>query len=163
MPTASPYPITSGWGWRTWDDGSSELHDGVDWGTPMGTPVYAIESGTVNNLVDPPGYGRYVQLWLDSGGWLQYGHLSNNTVVPDGSHVEAGQLIAYSGNDGAFTTGPHLHVRYSPNGAHPGIDIRPWLEGAVYPGGGTNPGGQPGADPTALRNVLAAATVAATI
>lgn len=79
----------------------------TDWGANEGTPVYAMYSGTIDTY------------WLNGGGntldlhgqglRAHYAHL-RSYAVSDGATVREGELIAYSGNTGSLTTGPHLHV-----------------------------------------------------
>ncbi|MDE2468362.1 MAG: M23 family metallopeptidase, partial [Bradyrhizobium sp.] len=87
---------------------------GVDWGVPVGTPVYAIASGTVIQI-GAPGYGpNYVE--IDHGGQIQsfYGH-NSAALVHVGEKVAQGQEIALSGNEGN-STGPHLELGIRVNG-----------------------------------------------
>lgn len=124
-PVDRPYTITSGFGVR-W----GSLHDGVDWGTPEGTPIYAAHDGRViNPPFDAGGYGIWVQVNGVSG-WSQYGHLSRNNIVPTGTWVRAGTVIGYSGNTGG-STGPHLHMRWRGSGQGP-TDPMPYLVGKPY-------------------------------
>lgn len=124
-PIDKAYPVTSGFGVR-WN----QLHDGIDFGTPVGTPIYAAHDGVVNNPpFDTGGYGIWVQV-NGVGGWSQYGHLSRNNVVASGTYVTAGTVIGYSGNTGD-STGPHLHLRWRPAGAGP-TDPAPYLQGKPY-------------------------------
>lgn len=95
-------PITSGFGPR-W----GRLHAGTDFGAPIGTPVYAASNGTVTAAGSASGYGKWVKLAHPGGITTVYGHISTWTVTV-GQAVQAGQLIAYSGNEGR-STGPHLH------------------------------------------------------
>lgn len=82
-------------------------HNGVDFYAEENTPVYAVVSGTVKAAkLDEDGYGYYIVLDHGSYGTL-YAHL-NSISVNEGSTVEAGRLIGYSGSTGAVT-GPHLH------------------------------------------------------
>ncbi|NKS33111.1 peptidoglycan DD-metalloendopeptidase family protein [Rhodococcus hoagii] len=87
-------------------------HNGTDIAAPVGTPIYAATSGTIdiagfNN--DPGGYGNYVQQRADNGAVIQYGHVSE-IHVGAGEYVYAGDLIGAVGNAGS-STGPHLHLR----------------------------------------------------
>lgn len=100
--TVSSAPITSGYGPR-W----GRLHAGIDFGAPVGTPVYAASGGTVLAAGPASGYGQWVKLAHPGGVTTVYGHISGWTVTV-GQPVTAGQLIAYSGNEGR-STGPHLH------------------------------------------------------
>lgn len=95
-----------------------------DFGTPIGTPVYAMQSGRVLGVRD---------IYTDKGGrrgnaekfnfvWLEhtntgvrsaYIHLQQNfrqkiSIKPN-DWVKTGQLIGYSGNSG-WSSAPHLHV-----------------------------------------------------
>lgn len=91
-----------------------KLHAGVDIGVAY-QPVYAARSGVVLQVAyDPDGYGQYVDIQHAQGYMTRYAHLSRGQVyVRAGQRVQAGQLIAISGNTGG-STGPHLHfeVRY---------------------------------------------------
>jgi murein DD-endopeptidase MepM/ murein hydrolase activator NlpD len=105
-------PTTSGFGMR-WHPILHKwmLHDGLDWGIPCGTPVYAAAPGDViragwrasgwgNQVVIDHGIHRGVDLVTT------YNHLSS--IVVFSGHVNRGQLIAYSGTTG-YSTGCHLH------------------------------------------------------
>ena len=101
-------PITSHYGMR-W----GRLHAGVDVGAPIGTPVYAASNGTVLATGPASGYGRWVKLAHPGGTTTIYGHVSHESVTV-GQAVQAGQLIAHSGNEGR-STGPHLHFEVRPD------------------------------------------------
>ena len=103
-------PITSGFGER-----SGRLHAGVDFGTPIGTPIVAASDGTVLAAGPATGFGQWVKLAHPGGIATVYGHISRWTVTV-GQAVTAGQLIAYSGNEG-HSTGPHLHFEVHSGGA----------------------------------------------
>ncbi|AAP77057.1 M23 family metallopeptidase [Helicobacter sp. MIT 03-1614] len=84
------------------------LHTGVDFATPIGTPIYATADGVVNAAsFSTGGYGYLVKIDHSLGFTTYYAHL-NKIVVQKGMFVRHGQLIAYSGNTGQ-STGPHLH------------------------------------------------------
>ncbi len=101
--------VTSNYGMRnmTLNGNYYWWHNGVDFKTNIGTPIYAVSSGTVkeakNNI---GGYGLYVAIDHGKFGTL-YAHLSKIEVT-SGKNVNAGDIIGYSGNTGA-STGPHLH------------------------------------------------------
>lgn len=88
-------------------------HNGVDFGTPTGTPIKAAASGTIKatgNTDSVKGcysYGKWVLIEHENGLSSLYAHLSLIKVSP-GDIVERGQVVAYSGNTG-YSTGPHLH------------------------------------------------------
>lgn len=79
-------------------------HYGIDYGTPVGTPVHATLGGKVSKLYNNGG-GLVAK--LQSGDITQFFmHLSD--IIKTGS-VKAGDLIAKTGNSGAWTTGAHIH------------------------------------------------------
>jgi hypothetical protein len=82
-------------------------HAGVDWGMPVGTPLYNIEAGTTTNGWDSGGGGLVVHLTsTDKHRVWEYLHLSSLGHV---GVVEENWHIGFSGNSG-ITTGPHLHL-----------------------------------------------------
>ena len=82
-------------------------HWGTDWPIPTGTPVRATSDGTIVYVGDDGLGGLTIDLVRGDGLLQRFGHLSEYRVAL-GQHVEAGRLIALSGNTGA-STGPHLH------------------------------------------------------
>lgn len=85
-------------------------YNGVDYGMPVGTPIYAAASGVViisRTSGYNGGYGLYVAIQHPNGTQTVYGHLSN-VVVSVGQTVKQGQIIGNSGNTGK-STGAHLH------------------------------------------------------
>lgn len=105
-------------------------HEGVDFGAPVGTPVYAAHDGVASLIRDHAVYGNYILLDSDTVQTL-YAHLS--AALRTGA-VRAGDKIALSGNTGT-STGPHLHfgVRPKPiaydNGYRGYVDPEPYMEG----------------------------------
>jgi murein DD-endopeptidase MepM/ murein hydrolase activator NlpD len=100
-------PITSGFGYR-W----GRLHAGIDFATPIGTPIYAASNGTVITAGPANGYGQWVKIQHPGNITTIYGHIRGWTVTV-GQAVQAGELIAYSGTEGR-STGPHLHFETRP-------------------------------------------------
>lgn len=103
-------------------------HNGIDIVRPWGSPLYAIEDGTVVDTKENPlGFGKNVRYISDEKNedgfyneWV-YGHTSEN-LVKVGDKVKKGQHIANMGNTG-FTisgatpywatnpyAGTHLHL-----------------------------------------------------
>ena len=107
-------PITSPFGWR-W----GRMHQGIDIGVPMGTPIKAAAAGTIIYCGWESGYGNLTV--IDHGGNLAtaYGHQSS-IAVTCGEQVAQGQVIGYVGCTG-HCTGPHLHfeVRVGGNPVDP--------------------------------------------
>jgi murein DD-endopeptidase MepM/ murein hydrolase activator NlpD len=83
-------------------------HLGLDYGVPVGTPVHAVNKGTV--LLARPLFFEGNCVVLDHGQGLLslYLHLSEFSVK-EGEAVNARQLIGLSGGTGR-ATGPHLHL-----------------------------------------------------
>ncbi len=91
----------------------SQYHNGVDIAAPIGTEIYAAESGRVINVGDQDkfcrkgAYGKFVVVKHDNGLTTLNGHLSRY-IVSIGQRVERGQVIGYMGRTG-YATGSHLH------------------------------------------------------
>jgi murein DD-endopeptidase MepM/ murein hydrolase activator NlpD len=102
--------ITSGFGMRFHPIlGYTRMHKGIDFGVPIGTPVMAAGSGTVESAGWKGGYGNFLKINHGSGYGTGYGHLSRFAPgIHAGSRVRQGQVVAYSGSTGE-STGPHLH------------------------------------------------------
>lgn len=83
-------------------------HLGLDFRVPSGTPVAAMNAGTV--LLARPLYfeGNFVVIDHGQGLLTLYLHLSE-IKVKEGEVVKRGQIIGLSGGTGR-ATGPHLHV-----------------------------------------------------
>ena len=107
--------ITSGFGMRFHPIlGYTRMHQGIDFGVPVGTPVFAAGDGVVEEARWAGGYGRWMKLGHAQGWETGYGHLSGWAVRP-GQHVRQGQIVAYSGSTGE-STGPHLHFEVMQRG-----------------------------------------------
>jgi murein DD-endopeptidase MepM/ murein hydrolase activator NlpD len=102
--------LTSGFGMRLHPLlGFTRMHEGVDFGAPVGTPVLAAGDGVVEEARWDGGYGRWLKIRHGPGLETGYGHLSAwaRGVTP-GATVRQGQVVAYVGATG-LATGPHLH------------------------------------------------------
>ena len=88
-------------------------HNGIDYGGPIGTPVYAAEVGTIIGIDNQDkycyrgAYGKYIVIEHENNLTTLYAHLSLQTVKK-GDIVKRGDLIGYIGKTG-YATGPHLH------------------------------------------------------
>ena len=110
----STHILTAGW---TYNDGSA--HNAIDLRAGAGTPVYAAEGGTVDQLQTWDGhtrtgmqsYGTMVRLrHADYRGQplqTRYAHLTR-ACVKAGQLVREGDLLGYSGQTGNCA-GAHLH------------------------------------------------------
>jgi murein DD-endopeptidase MepM/ murein hydrolase activator NlpD len=93
---------------RIFNGKTQSTHFGLDFRVPTGTPVAAMNDGTV--LLARPLYfeGNFVVLDHGQGLLTLYLHLSE-FKVKEGDQVKRGQIIGLSGGTGR-ATGPHLHV-----------------------------------------------------
>jgi murein DD-endopeptidase MepM/ murein hydrolase activator NlpD len=82
-------------------------HQGIDVANEIGTPIYALTDGVVEEAGPAPGFGLWVVIRHADGTQSLYGHV-NQIFVEVGERVAAGQEIAEVGNRGR-STGPHLH------------------------------------------------------
>ncbi|MGR5094298.1 peptidoglycan DD-metalloendopeptidase family protein [Vibrio maritimus] len=82
-------------------------HNGTDFATPVGAPIYSTGDGVVTAIRNHPYAGKYVVIQHNSVYTTRYLHLSK-FLVRQGQHVKRGQKIALSGATGRLT-GPHLH------------------------------------------------------
>ena len=111
--------ITSGFGMRMHPImGFSAMHTGVDFGAPIGTPIFAAGAGKVVTAGSNGGYGIFVKLQHTSQIGTGYGHMSRlGPGIRPGVSVRQGQVIGFVGSTG-LSTGPHLHYEFYRNG-HP--------------------------------------------
>lgn len=93
------------------------FHNGVDFLAPLGSEIYASNSGFVEYasfLKD--GFGNTIILSHDLGIKTLYCHISETFLVKVGDYVSQGEIIGYvgpkylsNGLKNGNTTGPHLH------------------------------------------------------
>ncbi len=83
-------------------------HAGVDFRAPLGTPVRAVEDGTVVLADNLYFIGNGVVLDHGNGVVSVYAHFSKTKVKP-GDKVKRGQVIGLAGASGR-ASGPHLHM-----------------------------------------------------
>ena len=102
--------MTSPFGWRTHPLlHVSELHSGVDWGAPYGTPIFAAGNGEIEEAGLKGGYGKYVRIKHANGYETAYGHMTAFAKGIDvGVKVRQGQVIGFVGSSG-MSTGSHVH------------------------------------------------------
>jgi murein DD-endopeptidase MepM/ murein hydrolase activator NlpD len=101
-------PITSGFGGRFHPIiNQFGQHNGVDYGTPQGTPVWAVSDGLVTKAGWDTGGGNMVCVKHVMSFETCYLHLSKINVHV-GERVAQKDVVGASGNTG-LSTGPHLH------------------------------------------------------
>lgn len=110
----------------TWLSGyeyTPPVHNGLDFGGDFGSPIYAADTGViVYSGWSDRGYGNLIVIDHDDGWQTFYAHLMDGTMLPCGSNVQKGQLIASMGSTGN-SSGPHLHFELRLNGG----PMNPWL------------------------------------
>ena len=117
----SKYRLSSSFGYRKDPvSGRSARHQGVDFATDSGNPIYVTGDGVVESVkFEFFGYGNQVVIDHGFGYKTRYAHMRNIGVV-EGMKVKRGECIGESGNSGK-STGPHLHyeVIYRGNPVNP--------------------------------------------
>jgi murein DD-endopeptidase MepM/ murein hydrolase activator NlpD len=91
-----------------------KAHTGIDYGAPMGTPIFATANGRVLFAGRKGGYGKLIIVKHPNGYQTYYGHCSR-LLKKKGAMVEQGQVIARVGKTGV-ATGPHVHYEVRVNG-----------------------------------------------
>lgn len=113
-------------------------HEGIDFRAPVGSPVYAVADGTVSQIrldgnAPTAPYGNQIRVeHVVNGNTFTsvYAHLSHVNAAL-GQHVNAGDVIAASGNTG-HSTGAHLHFTLKKKGATASGETR-WPSDIVDP------------------------------
>ena len=123
LPTVLPVNATwnaSVFGWRSDPfTGQRAMHEGVDFASPVGTPIVAAANGVVVSAEKHPDYGLVVDVDHGNDYMTRYAHASK-LEVKIGQFVKRGQKLAEVGSTGR-STGPHLHfeVRYKGAAVNP--------------------------------------------
>lgn len=92
-------------------DNMERFHSGVDIAAPVGSPVRAVQDGTVQRLGDSPVLGKYILLEHTEGSSSFYGELAR-LIVEEGQAVQAGQVIGEVGTAGDIPGGGlHFEMR----------------------------------------------------
>ncbi|MFW5891196.1 MAG: peptidoglycan DD-metalloendopeptidase family protein [bacterium] len=106
--------ISSKYGWRIHPVFKKrKFHTGIDISVPVGTPVFAAESGTVTYSGWSSGYGYLIIIDHNNQYKSYYAH-NIKLFVEKGKKIKKGKIIALSGNTG-LSTGPHLHFEIRKN------------------------------------------------
>ena len=118
--------VTSGFGWRIHPILNRRIfHNGLDLGSPTGTPVRAAAAGRVILAQSWSGFGNTVVIQHGGDVTTTYGHLSR-FATSVGRSVDEGQVVAYVGCTG-LCTGPHLHFEVRESGV--AVDPLRYLQG----------------------------------
>lgn len=94
--------------------GKKDFHNGVDIVACCGTPILAIADGVVNVASKSEKSGNYISISHGEFYESLYAHCSK-LLIPQGSLVKKGDVIALSGSSGKVT-GAHLHLGIKKNG-----------------------------------------------
>ena len=114
-PVGAPNAFSDSWGAPR---SGGRSHQGVDMFAKYGTPLYAVDAGSVRVSNNALG-GLSVHLTTADGNRYYYAHLSA-VAVSTGQRVRGGQTVGAVGNSGnARYTPPHLHWQYHPGGGAP--------------------------------------------
>lgn len=114
-PVKSAFRFTSGFGPRRDPKvGGTRMHNGVDFASRTGTPIYSTAEGVVTHAGWQSGYGRLVKIRHAFGVETRYAHLSRIRVTV-GEKVSRGERIGDMGASGRVT-GTHLHYEVRVNG-----------------------------------------------
>jgi murein DD-endopeptidase MepM/ murein hydrolase activator NlpD len=93
--------------------GQGRSHEALDIMAPRGTPVRAVEDGTIAKLFDSRGGGGLTIYQFDPSETFcyYYAHLDGYALgIREGQSVRRGQIIGYVGSTGnASPNAPHLH------------------------------------------------------
>ena len=154
------YPKSHGYLTKYQGPGTDTPHYAYDFATPLDTPLFFLQSGTVVKADYAP-WGGEVFLKPDGGGPQEYFYHLDMLQTAVGQHVSAGQIIGLSGGQTSgghhptlpqYSTGPHTHFglfnQYvnTPMGLEPyGPDPGSLLSGS---GGVVPVPGQPGTGTT---------------
>ncbi len=101
-----------------------QMHSGLDFAGPSGTPVMATAAGVVTRAGSQGGYGRIVVIDHGNGIETRYGHL-RRVNVEVGEEVTVRQVVGQLGSTGR-STGPHVHYEVRFQGQP--LDPLPFLE-----------------------------------
>lgn len=115
-PIQDRFVITSYFGvQREGLESGGQYHKAIDIaGTPVGTPIYAADGGTVTFAAESGTYGLLIKITHENGVETRYSHM-DRLDVKVGDKVYKGQQIGTVGMTGR-TTGPHLHFEVRING-----------------------------------------------
>jgi murein DD-endopeptidase MepM/ murein hydrolase activator NlpD len=117
FPVAPPYSFGDSFGApRLTGTDLEHWHQGVDIAAAEGTELYAAERGIITQISPSLLGGNGLWIRGESGVSYYYAHLSAYADIHAGQIVDAGDLVGYVGNTGAYSTGPHLHFEVHPGG-----------------------------------------------
>jgi murein DD-endopeptidase MepM/ murein hydrolase activator NlpD len=125
FPVVGHYNYVDTFGVVRW---TGNAHQGNDIFAAYGSPIVAVQDGTMTSVSTYGIGGNNLHLTNDRGDYFYYAHLSRFADgLHEGQRVKAGQTIGYVGTTGdAQGTSPHLHFEIHPGGGD-AIDPYPYL------------------------------------
>lgn len=128
--SAPPYPPNPNYPFN------GGVHHGIDYDTPVGTPIRTPMGGRVRSWYDNYGGGKAITVQQGKT-FLWFMHLSQQ-LRKTGEQIKAGQLIGKSGNTGSMTNYRHLHFQVNQGGEANRYSVEPqrWLKKNDKTGGG---------------------------
>lgn len=128
--SAPPYPPNPNYPFN------GGVHHGIDYDTPVGTPIRTPMGGRVRSWYDNYGGGKAITVQQGKT-FLWFMHLSQQ-LRKTGEQIKAGQLIGKSGNTGSMTNYRHLHFQVNQGGEANRYSVEPqrWLRKNDKTGGG---------------------------
>jgi hypothetical protein len=120
---------------RTFYGSTQGMHNGIDWATPVGTPLVAVCNGQIVHAgLNSPFAAGPRSVILRCGAWyVLYGHVDSESVRA-GDTVTSGRVIARSGWPG----NAHVHFEVRPVPARV-VNNNDFRAHPVNPGTTTNP------------------------
>lgn len=128
--SAPPYPPNPNYPFN------GGVHHGIDYDTPVGTPIRTPMGGRVRSWYDNYGGGKAITVQQGKT-FLWFMHLSQQ-LRKTGEQIKAGQLIGKSGNTGSMINYRHLHFQVNQGGEANRYSVEPqrWLRKNDKTGGG---------------------------
>ena len=84
----------------------------VDIGAAEGTPIHAVQGGTVKESRYLDGNGNFIVIKHDDNNYSCYNHMKSRSPYQAGQRVEKNAIIGYVGHTG-YANGSHLHFEWT--------------------------------------------------
>ncbi len=117
-------PVLSRFGRAASSFGTAIQKNGIEIGTPVGTPVHAVHGGTVAYAAPFTGFGVLVILDHGDNTFTVYGHLAGTALRP-GATVTRGQAVGASGANPAGQPAAYFEVRVDGRPVNPVQWLKP--------------------------------------
>ena len=117
-------PLLSRFGRAASSYGTAIQKNGIEIGTPVGTPVHAVHGGTVAYAAPFTGFGVLVILDHGDNTFTVYGHLAGTALRP-GATVARGQAVGASGANPTGQAAAYFEVRVDGRPVNPVQWLKP--------------------------------------